>query len=47
MQVQIIKNFMAPHTDRKIFRIVEEKELLLLKYDGIFANKIHGQVLND
>ena len=47
MQVPIIKNFMAPHTSRKKIGRVLEKEFLLLKFDGIFANKIHGQVLND
>ena len=47
LQVQIIKNFMAPHTNRKIFRKVKDKELILLKYDGIFANKIQCQVLDD
>ena len=47
MQVPIIKYFMAPNTYRKIFRIVKENELLLLKKDCIFANKKHGQVLND
>ena len=47
MQVPINKNFMAPHTNRKKIRIVKEKELQLLKKDGIFAFKIHGQVLID
>ena len=47
MQVQIIKNFIAPQTDRKKIGKVLEKECLLLKYDGIFPNKIHGEVLNN
>ena len=47
MQVPIIKNFMAPHTNRKKIGKFLTKEFLLLKYDGIFPNKIHGQVLND
>ena len=47
MQVPIIKYFIAPHKNKKKIRIVLEKELLLSKKDGIFANKIYGQVLND
>ena len=47
MQVTIIENFMAAHTNRKKIRKVLEKELLLLKKDGIIANKIHGQVLRE
>ena len=47
MQFQIIKNFMEPYTNRKKIPKVYEKKLLLLKQDGIFEHKIHGQVLND
>ena len=47
MQVPIIKNFISPHTLKQLIEKNQEKELLLLKLDGIFANKIHGQVLRD
>ena len=38
---------MAHHTNRKKMRKVKEIELLLLKKDAIFANKIHGLLLCD
>ena len=47
MQVPIIKNLMAPHTQRKKIRKALEKEFLLFKKNGIFANKIHCQVLSE
>ena len=47
MQVPIIKNFMASHTNRKKILKFIKKKLLLKKQDCIFAKKLHGQVLND
>ena len=47
MQVPIIQNSIRPHTFKKLNLINKEKELLFFKKDGIFTNKIHGQVLRD
>ena len=47
MQVPIINTFMAANTYRKKILKVLEKEFFKLKKDGIFSNKIHGQVLNE